>query len=256
VVELEIGEDRRHFEGVGKIRVAGGASLFAMRLHGVDVGAIEHCLAGIRIVALDAFDQVILPHHSRRQRLLCSYRVFKYLRDNVKAALQRRPRPGLARQVGGRTRHRYPCRRRPIIGRHHTPRISSRFLTATRRALFDGYRENKRPGRSRAAQTTSRRPSLHSSSSGCSSGGVSPSRPLSSSSSVIRSTVTSVSSASTVPPAAVISGAASGSGSSTSTYFCREWTSSSLRSSGDIVFSAISRSATTGFLSLSRSTVI
>jgi hypothetical protein len=35
------------------------------------------------------------------------------LRDNVKAALQRRSRPGLvlhARQVSGRTRHRYPCR--------------------------------------------------------------------------------------------------------------------------------------------------
>src|SRR6185369_6095748 len=96
----------------------------------------------------------------------------------------------------------------------------------------------------------------YSSSSGCSSGGVSPSRPLSSSSSVIRSTVTSVSSASTVPPAEPMSGAASGSGSSTSTYFCKEWTSSSLRSSGEMVVSAISRNATTGFLSLSRSIVI
>ena len=113
VVELEIGEDPRHFEGVGKIGVAGGASLLAVRLHGVDVGAIEHRLAGIGIVALHAFDQVILPHHSRRRRLLLFHRFFKYLRDNVKAALQRRSRPGLvlhARQVSGRTRHRYPCR--------------------------------------------------------------------------------------------------------------------------------------------------
>ena len=52
-----------------------------------------------------------------------------------------------------------------------------------------------------------------------------------------------------------ISGTASGSGSSTSTYFCSEWIRSSLRSSGEIVSSAISRSATTGFLSLSRSIV-
>ena len=48
----------------------------------------------------------------------------------------------------------------------------------------------------------------------------------------------------------------SASGSSTSTYFCSEWIRSSLRSSGESVSSAISRSATTGFLSLSRSTVI
>ena len=47
----------------------------------------------------------------------------------------------------------------------------------------------------------------------------------------------------------------SASGSSTSTCFCSEWIRSSLRSPGDSVSSAISRSATTGFLSLSRSTV-
>src|SRR2546430_14506195 len=112
---VEGGEAPRHFEGVGKIGVTGGASLLAVRLHGVDVGAVEHRLAGIGIVALHAFDQVILPHHSRRRRLLWFHRFFKYLRDNVKAALQRRSRPGLvlhARQVSGRTRHRYPCRGR------------------------------------------------------------------------------------------------------------------------------------------------
>jgi hypothetical protein len=50
------------------------------------------------------------------------------------------------------------------------------------------------------------------------------------------------------------SGTVSGSGSSTSTYFCSEWISSSRDRPGTIS-SAISRSATTGFLSLSRSTV-
>src|SRR5215207_286009 len=99
------------------------------------------------------------------------------------------------------------------------------------------------------------RRAAYSSSSGCSSGGVSPSRPLRSSSSVIRSKTTSVSSASTLPPAPPISGTVSGSGSSTSTYFCSEWMRSSLRSPGETVSSAISRSATTGFLSRSRSIV-
>ena len=51
------------------------------------------------------------------------------------------------------------------------------------------------------------------------------------------------------------SGTVSASGSSTSTYFCIEWMSCSLRSSGAIVSSAISRRATTGFLSRSRSMV-
>src|SRR4051812_39931898 len=95
----------------------------------------------------------------------------------------------------------------------------------------------------------------YSSSSGCSSGGARPSRPFRSSSSVIRSTATSVSSASTLAPAEPINGTVSGSGSSTSTNFCRECTSSSRKSSGEIEESAISRSDTTGFLSLSRSTV-
>src|SRR4051794_36269081 len=60
-----------------------------------------------------------------------------------------------------------------------------------------------------------------------------------------------------VAAAAVLpsSGTVSGSGSSTSTYFWSEWISCSLRSSGAIVSSAISRRATTGFLSRSRSIV-
>ena len=57
-------------------------------------------------------------------------------------------------------------------------------------------------------------------------------------------------------PALSIIGAALVSGSSTSTYFCSEWIRSSRRSSGEIVASPISRRATTGFLSLSRGTVI
>ena len=63
VVELEVGQDRRDFERMGEIRVAGGALLLAMRLHGVDIGAVEQRLVGVRVVAADPLDQIVLPHH-------------------------------------------------------------------------------------------------------------------------------------------------------------------------------------------------
>src|SRR5450830_2028964 len=72
----------------------------------------------------------------------------------------------------------------------------------------------------------------------------------------MRSAVTSVSSESMLAPGPAPISGISGSGSSTSTYFCKLWIKSSFRSPGDTVVSAISRNATTGFLSLSRSTVI
>ena len=65
VVELEIGQDRRDLERMGKIGIAGGALLLAMRLHGIDIGAVEQRLARVRVVAPDALDQVVLPHHLR-----------------------------------------------------------------------------------------------------------------------------------------------------------------------------------------------
>ena len=65
VVELEVGEDRRDFERMGEIRIARGALLLAMRLHGVDIGAVEQRLVGVRIVAAHPLDQVVLPHHRR-----------------------------------------------------------------------------------------------------------------------------------------------------------------------------------------------
>src|SRR5690606_19331972 len=83
------------------------------------------------------------------------------------------------------------------------------------------------------------------------SGGARLSMPRSSSSSLMVSKVSPSSLA-----LASRSGAACRSGSSTSTYFCSEWISSSRRSSGAMAPSPISRSATTGFLSLSRATVI
>ena len=65
IVELEVGEDRRNFQRVREIGVAGGARLLAMRFHGVDVGSVEQTFVGLRIVAADAVDQVVLPHHLR-----------------------------------------------------------------------------------------------------------------------------------------------------------------------------------------------
>ena len=66
VVELEVGEDRRDFERMRKIRIAGGAGLRAVRLHGVDIGAVQQIFVGIGVVGADAFDQIVLPHHARR----------------------------------------------------------------------------------------------------------------------------------------------------------------------------------------------
>ena len=48
VVELELGEDRRHLERVGEVGIARLPHLVAVRLHGVHVGAIEQCLVGAR----------------------------------------------------------------------------------------------------------------------------------------------------------------------------------------------------------------
>ena len=69
IVELEVGEDRRDLERVREIGIPGGAGLRAMRLHRVDIGAIEQILVGVRIVRPDAFDQIVLPHHARARGL-------------------------------------------------------------------------------------------------------------------------------------------------------------------------------------------
>ena len=69
VVELEVGEDRRDFERMRKIGIAGGAGLRAVRLHGVDIGAVQQVFVGVRIIGSDAFDQIVLPHHARARRL-------------------------------------------------------------------------------------------------------------------------------------------------------------------------------------------
>ena len=63
VVELQLGEDRGDFERVRKIGIARGALLVAVRLHGIDVGAVEQRLVRLGIVREHPLDQFILPHH-------------------------------------------------------------------------------------------------------------------------------------------------------------------------------------------------
>ena len=63
VVEPHLGEDGRDFERMGEIGRAGGALLIAVRLHGVDIGAVEQRLVGVRLIAQHALDQLILAGH-------------------------------------------------------------------------------------------------------------------------------------------------------------------------------------------------
>ena len=69
VVELQPGQDRSDFEGMGEIGIARGSLLLAMRLHRVDIGAIEQSLIRLRIVAQNLFYEIVLPHDWLRSRL-------------------------------------------------------------------------------------------------------------------------------------------------------------------------------------------
>ena len=112
VVELQVGQDRGDFERMGKVRIARGALLLAMRLHGVDIGAVEQRFVGIGIVALDPVDQFVLPHDLR---LAAFFFLFNGLRCDLQIALQRRAGARLVlhpRQLRRRPHHFA----RPIAG--------------------------------------------------------------------------------------------------------------------------------------------
>ena len=110
VVELEVGQDRRDFDRMGEIGIAGRTPLLAVGLHGVDIGAVEQRLVGVRVVAAHPLDQVVLPHDRRLSRL---GRLFNSLRCGCNG--RRRAAPvgrGLllhARQIGARARHIVPA---------------------------------------------------------------------------------------------------------------------------------------------------
>ena len=81
VIELEVGQDRRDLERMGKIGIAGCARLRAVRLHGVDIGAIEQVFVGIGIIRADALNQIVLPHHARARFRLLRHRRGRRDRD-------------------------------------------------------------------------------------------------------------------------------------------------------------------------------
>ncbi len=63
VVELHFRENGRHFQGVVEIGLARGPRLVAMRLHGIDIGAVEQVLIRVRVIFHDPFNQFILAYH-------------------------------------------------------------------------------------------------------------------------------------------------------------------------------------------------
>jgi hypothetical protein len=63
VIELEIRQDRSHFEGMGEIGRAGSALLGSMRAHRINVGTVEERLVCSRVVFLYSLDELVLTHH-------------------------------------------------------------------------------------------------------------------------------------------------------------------------------------------------
>ena len=61
-VELQIGEDARHFERMREIGIARGALLRPVRLHGKDIGLVEDVFVGARIIGPHPLDKFGLPH--------------------------------------------------------------------------------------------------------------------------------------------------------------------------------------------------
>jgi hypothetical protein len=105
VVQLEVGQDRGDFERMGEVRVARGAHLLAMGLHGVHIGAVQQRLVGLRIVAPYPLHQLVLPHHRRTGAFSG---LFKVLCSRLHSRVERRSGPGLvlhAGQIGGRAGH-------------------------------------------------------------------------------------------------------------------------------------------------------
>ncbi len=63
IVDLHVGKNGGDFEGMRKIWIAGSALLRSMRLHRIDIGAVERHFVGLRVITPDPVDEFILPHH-------------------------------------------------------------------------------------------------------------------------------------------------------------------------------------------------
>ena len=155
VVELQVGQDRGDFERMGKVGIAGGARLRAVRLHGVDIGAVEQVLVGVGIVVLDLLDQVVLPHHVRPAALLRLLGLDG--RDDGRRRLNRALRGALVlrtRQIGLRARHEvFPD------AAMWSPRRVQKDITGHRKrakAFAGRLPKDERPGHCRAVASSNR----------------------------------------------------------------------------------------------------
>ncbi len=116
--------------GCEKYGIAGGAGLGAVRLHGVDIGAVQQVLVGVRVVGPDAFDQVVLPHHARARR-------FDRLGRPRATAPPRRPnrsRPASAGSCGANT----PSNHCLVRTAGRSPRLCHSVHTPADTAAFCG----------------------------------------------------------------------------------------------------------------------
>ena len=68
VVKAHLGQDRRHFQGMGKVRGAGGTLLIAVRLHGIDIRAVEQGLVRARVIREHPLNKLVLAHHGTPHR--------------------------------------------------------------------------------------------------------------------------------------------------------------------------------------------
>ena len=62
---LEVAAILTDLKRMRKIWIPGSAGLRAVRLHGVDIGAVQHVFVGVGVIGPDALDQIVLPHHAR-----------------------------------------------------------------------------------------------------------------------------------------------------------------------------------------------
>jgi hypothetical protein len=149
IVEFEVGEDGGDFERVGEIRIARRTLLLAVRLHRIDVGAIEQVLVGVRIVLANTLDEVVLAHH--RGRALAG-RDGNRLSDDLTAAFKRGARTRLvlhSRQIGRR-----PCHPLSVCCAAATSESTSTgyhaYFAASRANVAIGSRNANGPALSRA----------------------------------------------------------------------------------------------------------
>ncbi len=62
-VQMHFGQDRRHFQGMGDVRIAACPLLLPVLLHGVDIGLVQQRLVDVGLVFLHALNELVLAHH-------------------------------------------------------------------------------------------------------------------------------------------------------------------------------------------------